>query len=74
MFTRQTKIKLDARSTEQLTTVIGSENLPLLPHQNRLPEGTVITLMHTPPSRNSKLVGFERGRNRLQPFVGPKEF
>jgi hypothetical protein len=30
--------------------------------------------MPAPILRHSKLVGFERGRRRLQPFVGPKEF
>jgi hypothetical protein len=67
-------LKVETDSAEKPIFIIKSESLRLLPDQNRFPDETVLTPMPAPIIRNSKLVGFERGRRRLQPFVGPKEF
>jgi hypothetical protein len=79
MFTRQITLRLEAGSADHLTHTIESEGLPSLQDQQGFPDQTVpdksvVTPLPTPISRNSQLVGFERGRMRLQPFVGPKEF
>jgi hypothetical protein len=74
MSTRHVTLKVEADSAREPIFTIKSESLRLLPDQNRFPDETVVTPMPAPIIRNSKFVGFERGRRRLQPFVGPKEF
>jgi hypothetical protein len=74
MSTRHVTLKVEADSAREPILTIQSKNLRLLPDQNRFPDETAVTPMPAPISLNSKFVGFERGRGRLQPFVGPKEF
>ena len=74
MSNRHVTLKVDAHSAREPILTIESESLPLLPDQNSLPDQSVVAPMPASLSRNSKLVGFERGQRRLQPFVGPKEF
>jgi len=74
MSNRSVTLKVESHSAEQPILTIESESLPLLPDQNSLPDQSVVAPMPASLSRNSKLVGFERGQRRLQPFVGPKEF
>ncbi len=74
MSTDHATLKVEADSGGKPILTIKSENLRLLPDQNRFPDETAVTPMPAPVIRNSKFVGFERGRRRLQPFVGPKQF
>ncbi len=74
MFTKQVTLKLEAGSADQFTHIIESKSIAPLQDQKGFPDQNVVTLAPTPISRISKLVGFERGRRHLQPFVGPKEF
>jgi hypothetical protein len=74
MSNRPVTLKVESHSAGEPILTIESESLPLLPAQNSLPDQIVVAPMPASLSRNSKLVGFERGQMRLQPFVGPKEF
>ena len=74
MSNRHVTLKVESHSAVEPILTVESESLPLLPDQNSLPDQIVVTPMPASLSRNSKLVGFERGHRRLQPFVGPKEF
>jgi len=74
MSNRHVTLKVESHSAGEPILTIESESLPLLPDQNSSLDKVVVTPMPASLSRNSKLVGFERGHRRLQPFVGPKEF
>ena len=70
MLTGHDLLKLEANSADQLTHTIESGSLLL--QDKKISSSKLVA---TPrPNRNSRLVGFERGRRPLQPFVGPKEF
>ncbi len=74
MTTNPVTPKVKDGSADQFNHTIERESLSPLQDQKGYPAKTATTPMPAPISRNSKLVGFERGRRRLQPFVGPKEF
>ncbi len=74
MFTNRVTLNLKAGSADQFTHTTESETLPPLQDQQEFPHKIVVTPVPTAISHNSTFVGFERGRRRLQPFVGPKEF
>jgi hypothetical protein len=74
MSIKRATLKLAASSAGQFTHTIERESSSQLQDHRGFSDQTVIKHMPTPISRNSELVGFERGRRRLQPYVGPKEF
>jgi hypothetical protein len=67
-------LKAEADSAEVLTATTESKNLPPILIQKGSPDEIIVSSDYIPQSRNSKLVGFERGATPLQPFLGPKEF
>jgi len=73
MSTNYVELKVETCSAKVTAPAIESEPLPPTPIQTGFPEDT-LSPEDTPQSRNSKLVGFERGAMRLQQFVGPKQF
>ena len=74
MTTHHVTLKVEADSVKVIPPTIESESLPLIPIQKSPPDEIIFSSEHTPQSRNSRLVGFERGAMPLQPFVGPREF
>lgn len=72
MRTRHVTPEVEAVPGKVSTIVI--ERSPLRPVQKISLEKIIISSEDDPRGRNSKLVGFERGAMRLQPFVGPKQF
>ncbi|MBC7931054.1 MAG: hypothetical protein H7Z38_10885 [Rubrivivax sp.] len=75
MFTRnRVTLNLEAGAADQFNHPIETEVLLPLEEQKRFPEEVVTTPVPTRVSSNTKLLGFERWRRHLQPFVGPKEF
>jgi hypothetical protein len=74
MWTRHVTLKAESGSAEIIPPITESQSLPLIPVQKESPDEIIFSPEYTRQNRNSKLVGFERGSKRLQPFVGPKEF
>jgi len=68
------ELKVETCSTKVTTPAIEGKPLPPAPIQTEFPDEDTLSPEDTPQSRNSKLVGFERGALRLQQFVGPKQF
>ena len=74
MSTNYVELKVETCSAKVTAPAIESEPLPPAPIQTGFPDEDTLSPEDTPQSRNSKLVGFERGAMRLQQFVGPKQF
>jgi hypothetical protein len=72
MHTNYTEV--EAGSSNVITPTIESERLSPTLIQTGFPDGEILNPEDTSPGRNSKLVGFDRGAMRLQPYVGPKQF
>jgi len=74
MTAKQITFEPQAAAADQMTHSNESERYPPIREQRKSPDVPVITPAPARVSRSSKLVGFERGRMNLQPFVGPKQF
>ncbi len=74
MFTTYAELKVKVGPTKVENSTNESERFPPTPLQTEFPDETGLSPEDTSQSRSSKLVGFERGTMRLQPFLGPKQF
>jgi hypothetical protein len=74
MFKSRISLKLESGTANQHIHSFERESLPPLQSQKGFPDQTVVIALLTHVSRNSKLVGFERGCRPLQPFWGYEEF
>jgi len=74
MFTNYAELIVEAGSASVITPTIESERLSPAPIQTKFIDGVILNPEDASQSRNSRLVGFDRGTMRLQPYVGPKQF
>jgi len=74
MHTNYAELEVEAGSASVMTPAIESERSSPALIQTEFTDAVIFNPEGTSQRRNSRLVGFDRGTIRSQPYVGPKQF